>query len=317
MPPYNSSGQGTRVGRVAWPLFLKKHAASPSLWPVKRVHVVICFVLCALAVSLLPARGFGYVVQGPHAAALMVKALGSGAGLSVKQRVRFYGLELSSQVHEVVEQAEYRFPERYRSEIRADGIHRLHVESDGRSVTVTDDRITSRSVSVLDGYKDLLMVRQTSALIEKLAAHGVNPLISSLGRFEDKLVVIIGARYPDESRPQVWLEMDTYLPLRWIIRPDDAAEGPFEIHFLAWQQVNKQWYPRRIEMYENNMLVRDILVEHVSTSPASRPGDFDVDAIVERYAAAMAQQAPEGAPPVDDIDKTIEDFRKRFEKTDQ
>ncbi|MFH1984957.1 MAG: hypothetical protein ABIL58_24205 [Pseudomonadota bacterium] len=252
-----------------------------------------------------------YVVPGPQAAALMTRALGSGSALSVQLRIRFHDLALETTAREVIETAVYLFPERYRSEIRSAGIHRIHVEAGGKAVTITDDRVTSRSVSTVDQYKDLLLFRKPALLIEKLAGYGVNPQVTSLGRFGDALVVIIGARYPDESRPQVWLDKESFLPLRWIVRPDADSSGPFEIHFSAWQEVQGQWFPRRIESYENNVLTREILVEKVLPSASARPGDFDVEALAARYVQPPGTTG--SAPPTSEIDKTIEDFRKRFE----
>lgn len=319
MPPYIVCGQGTRKQRVAWPFFLRpgnpvsklsvRWGSLVALW--RFLVVVTTTGLCAAVFS---GNAAGYVVQGPHAADLMIRSLGSGKLLSVRQRVLFYDLALDSPVREVTETAVYIFPDRYRSEIRSTGIHRIHVEDGGRSVTITDDRVTSRSVSLLDRYKDLLLCRERSQLIERLAGFGVNPLVTSLGRFGDVLVVIIGARYPDEDRPQVWLDKDSYLPLRWILRPDSDPDGPFEVHFSAWQEVGRQWYPRRIEFYENNVLIREILVEQVLTSSRVNPEDLDVDDLATRFARPVMPEKTEGAPAVGEIEKAIEDFRKRFEQ---
>ena len=319
MPPYIVSGQDTRQPRVAWPLFLGPPMSTRVQidWRQGSVAARRCVVVAALVSVLLLAAisppAAGYVVPGPQAAALMTQALGRGSVLSVRLRVRFNDLALETTGREVIETAVYAFPDRYRSEIRANGIHRIHVEAGGKAVTITDDRVTSRRVSAVDRYKDLLLFREPSLLIEKLAGYGVNTQVTSLGRFGDTLVVVIGARYPDESRPQIWLDKESFLPLRWIVRPDEDAGGPFEIHFSAWQDVQGQWFPRRIESYENNVMTREILVEQVLPSASLDPGDFDVDELAARYAQSPIPGTTEGAPPANEIDKTIEDFRKRFE----
>jgi hypothetical protein len=188
------------------------------------------------------------------------------------------------------------------------------VEADGRSITIIDDKIASLSVSPLDQYKDLLLCRERSQLLERLTALGVNTFVTSLGRFGDDLVVILGARYPDESRPQVWLDKDSFLPLRWIIRPDGHPDGPFEAHFLAWQKAGQQWYPRRIELFENNTMIREIVAEQVLTKADIRSEDFDIEALLAKHATPSLNAPEAGSPQGSEIEKAIEDFRKRFEQ---
>lgn len=320
MPPYIVCGQGTRQHRVAWPLFLRPESPVTQR-PARRRFIIalwrrtgIALLTAVLCLGFFSNHAAGYVVPGPQAAELMIRALGNGKTLSVRQRVVFYDFAADSLVREVTESAVYIFPERYRSEIRSTGIHRIHVEADGKSITITDGSITNRSVSWLDRYKDLLLCRERSRLIERLAGFGVNPLVTSLGRFGEVVVVIIGARYPDEDRPQVWLDKNSFLPLRWILRPDSDPEGPFEVQFSAWQEVARQWYPRRIEFYENNVIVREILVEKVVTSASVNPEDFDVDDLATRFAQPVAPENAGDVPPASEIEKAIEDFRKRFEQ---
>ncbi len=320
MPPYSLSGQDTRKRRVAWPLFLaRQRTAYGRMKPLVKARrrwfrAGVALIAICLVIAATRAPVSAYVVEGPHAVDLMIKALGRGRILQVRQRLRIYDLSMETGERELVETAVYLFPGRYRAEIRSASIQRIHVAADGRSVTIIDDKIASFSVSPLDQYKDLLLCRERSQLLERLTAAGVNTFITSLGRFGDALVVILGARYPDENRPQVWLDKDSYLPLRWIIRPDGHPDGPFEAHFLAWQKVGQQWYPRRIELFENNTMIREIVAEQVLTKADIRPADFDIEALLAKHANPFRNASGDGLPPGNDIEKAIDDFRKRFEQ---
>jgi outer membrane lipoprotein-sorting protein len=307
MPLYNVCGQDIQEQRVSWPLFL----LGKGLWQGRQMRLVM-WITC-LFVVLSTTSAAAYVVQGPHAAELMIQALGRGNVLQVKQRIHLHDLSMKTNEREVFETATYLFPERFRSEIRAPSLHRIHIESKGRSITVIDNNITSLSITPLDHYKDLLLYRDRTRLLERLTATGVNTQVTSLGRFGDDLVVVIGARYPDENRPQIWLDKTSYRPLRWILRTDDHPEGPLEIHYLAWQKVSRQWFPRRIELYEDNTMVREIIVEQVLTKADIQPGDFDIDALTQQY-ATPSLRTPVETPLESDIERAIEDFRKQFEE---
>ena len=109
-----------------------------------------------------------------------------------------------------------------------------------------------------DLYKDILFYHSREALVDRLLQLGVDVTISSLGRFEEKIAFVIGAEYPDESVSQVWIDQDTFLPLRWIIKGVNPAgeSDTIEIRYLVWWKVGKLRYPSRIEFYQDEELVR-------------------------------------------------------------
>ena len=270
-------------------------------------------LLAAFFLVTASPHGYAYVPPGPLAIDTMVRALGTGRFLQTRQRWYFFDSAPSAAGADIRETAQYRFPAQFKSEIRAAALHRLHVVSGNRSITILDQQITSRQPSRFDQYKDLLLYRSRAMMTERLAFHGVDTLVTSVGRFNDTLDIVIGARYPDESKPQVWLDKDSFLPIRWIVRPDDESGIPFEIHYSGWQKVGKQHFPRKIEFYENYVLAREIIVEQVDVTTVVGEREFNIDYYLKQYGTPGAASPAEGESGPSEIDKTIDDFRKRFE----
>jgi hypothetical protein len=105
----------------------------------------------------------------------------------------------------------------FRSDILSENTQKIHVVSKGRELTIIDGKIADDFQSVFDIYKDLILYRSRILLQKRLDMLGVDGSISSLGRFRGKIAYIVGAQYPDESASQVWLNKDTFRPIRWIM----------------------------------------------------------------------------------------------------
>jgi hypothetical protein len=130
-----------------------------------------------------------------------------------------------------------------------------------------------------DLYKDLLFYHSREELVERLLQLGVDVSISSLGRFEEKIAFVIGAQYPDESVSQVWIDQDTFLPLRWIIKGINPAGelDTMEIRYLVWWKIGKTRYPSRIEFYQDGNLVRVNQAINFEENPTFSEELFDID----------------------------------------
>ena len=103
----------------------------------------------------------------------------------------------------------------------------------------------------------LLVHTQPDGLARTLTEQGVDVTVTSLGRFNDRIAFVLGARYPDESVPQLWFDRETLLPLRWLlIRPsEDGIPLRTEIRFFAWQKSGNLQYPQAMACYRDGQLV--------------------------------------------------------------
>ena len=272
-------------------------------------------VICLLFTVVLPARA--YVLQGPHLLLLMTESLGTASSLVVHQRLLIYNDTEPDLPAEISETLTYRFSDVFRSESVSPRLNRIHVETLDAAVTIFDDRISLQGETLLDRYIDPLLFRSRILLQKRLFDNGINPMVSSLGRFDGVPVYVLGSHYPDMSQPQLWLDKETFLPIRLLIPdPDGQGDVPgLEFRYLQWQKNRKLWYPMKVQCYRNDRLIREMIVEEMVMNPLIPEELFDIDQLRSRYEEA---DVPENeTPPVEvpsDIQRTLDDFKQRYEE---
>lgn len=280
--------------------------------------------LCLNAALLLgvlfstPQSSWGYVLPGPHLLLLMTEGLGTASSLVVHQRLYLYGeIEGEMQPYEISETLTYRFSNAFRSERISPRLNRIHVDSLDDVVTIIDDMVSIQKDNLLDRYKDLLLFHSRVLLEERLSKTGIDPMISSLGRFNGVSVYVVGARYPDTTSPQVWLEKESFRPLRLLIPKTDEQGGKsiLEFRYLQWQKNNKLWYPMLIQCFSNDRLIREMIVDEMIVNPLIADDRFDIDRLRGEY--GMSREVETEATFLDvpsDIQKALDDFKKRYEQ---
>ena len=274
---------------VVW-FFVQKTGAG-SL----RGCVIAMLSAAILAMVQLPA--FGYVLEGPHLLWLMTHNSGKANTLVVHQTLMVYDSTLPGAIEEISETLSYRFSDAFRSDSHSEKMNRIHVDTRDDTLTVYDEKVSLDDHHLFDRYKDLLLFRSRVLLQERLATLGVNVGLTSLGRFEQAPVVILGAEYPDESLPQVWIDKQTFRPIRWLIPQTDANENTalFEIRYLQWQQFDGLWYPMQIQCFQDRQLIREMRVQTLAANEAISDDLFDIGYLRARYAL---QEAPGQDLPV-------------------
>ncbi len=294
-----------------------------------------------------------YVLQGLHLLDLMVKQLGEAQSLFVSQELIFYRsvsqveidsdesveddqtldntvIELQAEekievdenvlVEETLELEEtLRFDfssNAFRSDAKSFDSERIHVVSRDRSLTIVDGNIVPAVANRFDLYKDIFLYRTRDGLAEKLLELGVDVSVSSLGRFEGEIAFVLGAVYPDESVSQIWIDRETFLPTRWIIRGNGGSSESdvLEVRYLTWWKSGSSRYPSRIEFYQDGKLVR------VNQIKSFREGDgfsedlFDIEHLRSVYPLAPEQPLVPGEPEEpSEVQKTIDEFKRVFE----
>jgi hypothetical protein len=314
----------------------------------KNARCLLAFVILALCSTMVRA----YVLQGPHILQLMTEKMGQAKSLFVSQKVIFYNLQarrelpdenVSSEalkdaaslpdfqqakpansenspappaVVQLDESLRYVFSEAFRSDIVSDENQRVYVFRDGQTLTVIDGIISGVGETRFDLYKDLLLYRSREKLCERLLQLGIDVAVSSLGKFEGHLAFVVGAEYPDETRPQVWIEMKTFQPLRMLI-PSSGSSGSaglLEIRYSRWQEISKIWYPMRIEFMQDGKIVRTIEVNDYRIDPHFAKDVFDIARLKLEYRqSTAAPDRPAENEGLSEVQKTIEEFKKIFE----
>ena len=313
--------------------------------------IFVATVMSLALTAFFPAIAKPYVLQGLHVIQLMTEKLGQANSLFVSQRVIFYNVEpqpdildaenssdiakdaadrlnvqpaepdetvpayIEPKPIQLEESIRYVFSQAFRSDIISDTNQRIYVYNGGQSLTVIDGIIANFTESRFDLYKDLLLYRSRETLSERLVNLGVDVTVSSLGKFEDRLALVVGAEFPDETVPQVWVEKDTFQPLRMIIpAAHDNRTGILEIRYADWLQIGNTWYPMQIEFIQDGTLVRAVEVNNYQINPDFSENEFDITRLMTEY--RQTDQTPKSTgnnEGLSEVQKTIEGFKKIFE----
>jgi hypothetical protein len=306
-----------------------------------------------LVIFLTPIHA--YVLQGPHILDLMINNLGKAKSLFVSQKVIFYRYSIGDDAEKLSSGSEsqnfpdsvdttrdphltrgrftdemealpetiemegslrYIFSQAFRSDARTNDSERVFIFADGKTLTLIDGNIVPEAENRFDLYKDIILYNVREELVDKLLQLGIDVSLSSLGRFEGEIAFVIGAEYPDESVSQIWIDQDTFLPLRWIIKGVHSADQSdiLEIRYLTWWKVGKLRYPSRIEFYQDGRLVRVNQAINFKENATFSEELFDIDYLKTVFTQAPVQPIVPGEPEEpSEVEKTIEDFRRIFE----
>lgn len=307
-PFFTIAAAGARTGGYRWPTAI----AAALLW---------------LIIILGPSAAAGYVLPGRYVTQLMIEHLNLPRQLRVQQHLNLHSRPDTAQKQEKADAAAksesrtvsfkqtawYRLPGQFRSDIQSDRLQQIHVADNGEIITVIDGTPVSAGRDWTNRYKDLFLFHDRRQINSTLADHGIDVDISSHGRFQDTICYVIGAEYPDMQAPQLWIKKDGFRPIRWIVEPAEKTDAPprAEIRFPEWRRVEKTWYPRKIEFYENGRITRTIAVDAVTVNPAVAADRFDTDALYERY--QKAEQPAKDDSSTNEIQQQIEEFKQLYE----
>jgi len=309
------------------------------------------FLIAVMFLLTPPSRA--YVLQGRHVLDLMIEKLGTAESLLVSEKLVFYRMAAAADVQDPaaaqetlppadaagddaaagqppqtaqeaaqMEETEfagtlrYVFPRAFRSDARSPKTERIHVEVGGRGLTIVDGHIVTGAANRFDLFKDVLLYRSRESLAERLLQLGVDVSISSLGRFEDRIAFVLGANYPDDTANQLWVDKDTLLPLRLIIRGAFGAgnSDKAEMRYLTWWDIGGTQYPSRIEFYQGDTLVRVSQAQNFEENATFAGELFDIDHLEMMYPRAPAQPAAsEAAEEPSEIQKAIDEFKRIFQ----
>lgn len=245
----------------------------------------------------------------------MTQEMGKVDTLAVSQRVTLSEGRDSAPGAGVRQMLSYRYPRSFRLESHSESFHRtlLAVESD--TLAIVGNQRVSDPQDLSDRYVDILFYRSRDLLQERLRLAGVDPAVSSLGRFEGKPCYILGAQYPDLTVSQIWLDKETFLPFRWLV-PDSSSGKPsrvIEFRYLDWQRKGRVWYPMQIRIVEGKTATREIVVEGIQINAPMDASLFDIGYFKRKYPSVSTTHTKPGSTESrDEIQKTIEDFKRRY-----
>ena len=273
----------------------------------KSLAIFFCLAILGFQHAALHA----YVLPGPFLLKLMTQNLSNADRLLVTQKLILHDDNPNMNTDELSETLAFKFPKTFRSDIASENIQRIRILSNGIVFTVIDGKISDEPENAYDHYKDLILFRSREIIEERLSDLGVDVKVSSFGRFRGTPAYVLGAQYPDETPPQVWLDKNTFRPLRWII--SGKATQNLEVLYLDWKNLNKTWYPMRIEFFSNGNLVREIHVQDIKVNPSFPDDLFDIQKLTLLYPKDAPIEPKNGdKEELDEVQKTIEEFKKIY-----
>jgi len=280
------------------------------------MRCALLYVLCGLVVLTQSVAAPAYILPAEQILTLMIDNFGPADTLVVSQKAVLYDPALEEGVREFEETLYYRYPNRFRSEVKTPGLKRILVVHRDETVIIVDGKIVAETETPFDHFKDLLLYRKTGLLVDQLSRLGVNLQVVSLGRFNDKVIYVIGAKHPDDSVSQVWIDKDTLRPIG-LLFGDPYRQRPLRrIEYQDYDTEPDQGggYPTRILFFENGSLVRMHVLESAQINPDVPDRLFDVAYLKSiSQPVALTPSVPSSASKLDEVKEGIESFKHTYD----
>lgn len=282
-----------------------------------RYHRITILLVCIVVVFNYGHQAWAYILRGPHLLELMTRQYGTAKTLMVFQNVRFYEPESATVLAEAEETLRYLFPFDFRSDSTSQNATRIHLISEGKVLTVVDEKIVANQETSFDLYKDILLYRTREHLKKRLSSLGIDTSLTCLGRFNGRIAIVLGSERPNDPVSQVWVDKETLQPMRWRLVSDSGDTEPtdFEIRYDEWRQINKTWYPMITGIYKGGALEREIRVQTLRVNSSFPKRLFDTELMEFQYLQSLVESPDQSVDgELSEIEKTINDFRKRIEE---
>jgi outer membrane lipoprotein-sorting protein len=267
-----------------------------------------------IVLQLFPADSLHAFVPHPfHMLDLMIGKPSKIKTVIMDQRITIHGYDADtpSQVHKGT--AYFHWPKGYRTETLGESAHRIHVVNGEDSLIINDGFSEPNPANVVDLYPDLFYFRTRSNLARRLGRLGVDLATAGPGLWQDRPQWIIGAHYPDDGKSQIWINKENFRPLGWRITSAGKPGYPvWEIHYVNWQQKKGFRYPRRINIYQDDVLVREIEITQVKINSKLAPDLLDIPKLRGQYPIRPVGQSAGQSP--DEVKKVIDDFSKMYQQ---
>ncbi len=279
------------------------HARSTNFDPLRS----LTFLLATGLLLLVPPLSRAYVLPGRQVLALMAEKHAVPQALEVRQVVSQLPLDGAPRLATTLrETLNYNYPDRFRADTMGEDYQRISILTPHDRLVVVNGQIQTGPPERFEAYTQILLNHTRAAMADYLLKMGVDLDLTSLGRFEEDYCFVIGASYPDQRPAQIWIEKDTFRPLRLMLPPSalNPQDGPLEIRFLDWGQIEGAVYPMRIQIYRKHQLFREMRVENLRVDPVQNPLLFDTVGLRATLPTwtpepVLTSPAPTLVPPTD------------------
>lgn len=268
----------------------------------KRVSLIFFIVVFIL----MPGAGEAFIPQAPHLLHLVIQKIKQPVGIEAYQTktiLSHTGNQEDS--HDINEKLIYVFPNQLRSQIISDSQTGFCVESDYKFIKVMNSRVVSVEKSPMDLYTDILLYRDHETLLKQLDSAGVDTQSVSFQRYEGIICYLIGT--PESG---LWIDKETFLPVKYVVKKNDWV---VEFVYGNWQRMSKTWYPMTGSIYLDKQLFATIAVKNFILKSQKDTALFDFEQIKLMYPENEVDSSPEKGLRVDELDKSLENFKNLYE----
>ena len=158
-----------------------------------------------------------------------------------------------------------------------DGNKGLKVDADKRTPGKLDPSVMAAlwTVGTDDGEKTAVQERAGNLL----AAANVMDSPVSYSRTDGRIAWVVGAQPRDLNVPQLWIDKDEFVPLRFIHPEPGVQVGPLiDERMRGWgSAAGGDFYPGRTEVYRDNVLIRLDELARVDVTPKIDEREFKLE----------------------------------------
>lgn len=318
--PNDVSGMTARIPHTRYFRMETKYRAIPCFFHIpfqkwrhyalKLVDRPISCLLILMFVLMQAAQASAFVPSGAYILESMTRRMGSCNSLTVTQKVA----GLFEQTGPATETLRFLPPGHIRIDRTTPNFHQIiQLQSDTKK-TITNDVSEETAWSFSDRYLDVLIYRDINLLERRLKKYPIDISVSSLGRFEGKPVWVVGAVYPDETHPQLWVDKELLLPFRILYFESNtmSSDARIDIRFADWKMVQAMWYPSNIMIYRNKTLMVTIDVETVDPNAMISADTFENLAGHTESPPPSESEGYIRSSDMKDVEKAINSLKKQL-----
>lgn len=241
-------------------------------------------VSVALVLSL-PFSASGYIPSANFIIKMMLEGNQAIQDIRVEQTATVFDKNSGRESFQIPEVLYLRVPDSYRLDITLPEEKKTVIYSEGETLTIVGSKVISHSQDEKSIFKDFFIKQSVAEIIELLHSRNVNTQRMGLGRFDGRIAYIIGAKERETKFPQLWIEKDNFLPLRFIVEEKKKDSiTTLEIRYLNYQHVDgKYWYPSTVEFYYDNKLALRYQTQKVVVNTNIPDNLFDISKIKKEY----------------------------------
>lgn len=216
-----------------------------------------------------------------------IQLLENMAAVRGKLKLRDLSATLTAELADVSSPVEERiflkFPERLRRVQERPDASIVYVEREGKRAEGDAAALTRLPGGPSAMLAALLMPRgssdgeKASRMRELLRGMGVDTSITSLALYGPDVrssAYVIGAHPSETKKPQVWIDRETFQPVRVVMKRDGAW---LESRFLGYgSPAGGAWFPEIIENYRDGQLIRRARLDELRTNDNLPETLFDI-----------------------------------------